>query len=234
LNIKYKEMKKLLLLIFVSFMTLSSFSQQKEERKLGDFNEIKVSNAINLYLKQGNDTKAVIEADGIDLDQVITEVSGGRLKVSVKSNNNFRRSVHIKVYLTYKSLEVISASSASDVYSESIIKTEDLKVIAGSAASVKLNIDVERLEMSVASAGDIEISGTADEIQGTARSAGDIDAFDLVAKTADVNAHSAGGIKINVTDDIKARASTGGSVKYKGNPLRSNTDSSSGGSVRKY
>jgi len=227
-------MKKILLLVFGFIIALSSYSQKKEERKLADFNEVRVSNAINLYLKQGNETKAVIEADGIELDEVITEVSGGGLKVSIKKNNNFRRSIHVKVYLTYKSLEAISASSAADVYSESVIKTDELEVSASSAASMELDIDVASLDMSVSSAGDIELSGKAGKVTGTASSAGDVDAFDLVCKTADVRASSAGGIRINVTDDIEARASSGGSVKYKGNPLRSNTDSSSGGSVRKY
>lgn len=227
-------MKKILLVTLVSMMALSSYSQDKEERKLGNFDEVKVSNAINLYLKQGNETKAVVEADGIDLDQVITEVSGGRLRVFIRKNRNFRRSIHVKVYLTFKSLTSISASSASDVYSESVIKADDLEVTASSAASMELSIEVNSLDMSVSSAGDIELSGKAGRISGSASSAGDIDAFDLICKTADVTASSAGGIRINVTDDIRAKASSGGSVKYKGNPSGSNTDSSSGGSVRKY
>ena len=215
-------------------IALSSYCQKKEERKLSDFNEVRVSNAINLYIKQGNETKAVIEADGIELDEVITEVSGGNLKVSIRKNNNFRRSIHVKVYLTYKSLESISASSAADVYSESVIKADELELSASSAASMELDIDVAHLDMSVSSAGDIELSGKAGKVTGSASSAGDVDAFDLVCKTADVKASSAGGIRINVTDEIKARASSGGSIKYKGNPMKSNTDSSSGGSVRKY
>ena len=97
-------------------IALSSYSQKKEERKLADFNEVRVSNAINLYLKQGNETKAVIEADGIELDEVVTEVSGGGLKVSIKKNNNFRRSIHVKVYLTYKSIESISKSVGDKYY----------------------------------------------------------------------------------------------------------------------
>ncbi len=227
-------MKKILLVVFSMAIALSSYSQKKEERKLPNFDGVKVSNAINLYLKHGNETKAVVEVDGIDLDQVITEVSGGRLRISLRKSNNFRRSIHVKVYLTYKSLEYISASSAADVYSESVIKADDLEVSASSAASMELDIDVSRLDMSVSSAGDLELSGRAGSITGSASSAGDVDAFDLICKRADVRASSAGGIRINVTDEIEARASSGGSVKYKGNPSQSNTDSSSGGSVRKY
>jgi hypothetical protein len=226
-------MKRILLLILAVVIATSSYSQRKEERKLSDFEAVTVSNAINLYLKSGNETKAVVEADGIELDRVITEVSGGKLRISLRKNNNYRN-IHVKVYVTYKSLEYISASSAADVYSESVIKSDKLEISASSAASIELDIDVNDLEMQVSSAGDIELSGSAGSIEGSASSAGDIDAFDMVCKRADVRASSAGGIRINVTDEIEARASSGGSVKYKGNPGRSNTDSSSGGSVRKY
>jgi len=226
-------MKRILLLVLGVVITASSYSQKKEERKLSDFEAVTVSNAINLYLKSGNETKAVVEADGIELDKVITEVSGGKLRISLRKNNSYRNT-HVKVYLTYKSLEYISASSAADVYSESVIKSDKLEISASSAASMELDIDVNDLDMQASSAGDIELSGSAGSISGSASSAGDIDAFDLVCKRADVRASSAGGIRINVTEEIEARASSGGSVKYKGNPARSNTDSSSGGSVRKY
>ena len=226
-------MKKILLLAFGAMIVASSYGQRKEERQLSDFNEVSVTNAINLYLKQGNETKAVVEIDGVELERVLTEVSGGKLKISLKKSNS-DRSKHVKVYVTYKSLEYISANSAADVYSESVIKADKLKISASSAASMELDIDVKDLNMSASSAGDIELSGKAESITGSASSAGDVDAFDLVCKTADVKASSGGGVKINVTDEIEARASSGGSVKYKGNPSRSNTDSSSGGSVRKY
>lgn len=226
-------MKKILLFVFGTVIAISSYGQKKQERKLSDFDAVTVSSAINLYLKQGSETKAVVEVDGIDLERVLTEVSGGKLRISLRKNNTYR-STHVKVYLTYKHLEYISASSAADVYSESVIKTDDLEINASSAASMELDIDVKDLEMAVSSAGDIELKGRAIDISGTASSAGDIDAFDLVCKTADVRASSAGGIRINVTGEIEARASSGGSVKYKGNPSTSNTDSSSGGSVRKY
>ena len=234
-TIKEIEMKKVMIL-FISVLLLgAAYGQQKEERKLGDFDEIKVSNAINLYLKQGNETKAVVEVDGIDLNKVETEVSGGTLKIYIHNNsNNFRRSMHVKVYVTYKSLEGISASSASDVYSESVIKSERLELSVSSAASMELDLDVNYLDMSASSAGDLELSGEAGKVDGAASSAGDIDAFDLVCKSATLRASSAGDIKINITEEIEARASSGGSVKYKGNPSKSNTDSSSGGSVRKF
>lgn len=228
-----KRFKTTILATIVLLMSLSlSFAQDKEERKVSGFNYVKVGQAINVYLKQGNEEKVRVEVDGIDLEDVMTEVSSGKLKIYLSRGNH--RNAHVKVYVSFKTLEGVSASSAADVYSESVIKAVSLFLSASSAGSIDISVESNELEVSASSSGDVEISGTAKSIDATASSAGDIDAFDLKCEKADANASSAGSIKINVTESIRARASSGGSVKYKGNPSNSNTDSSSGGSVRKY
>ena len=232
-SIKSKEMKEALLVFLIFAIALPSHSQKREERKLENFTKVKVSSAIELYLQQGNETKAIVETDEVDLDQVITEVSGEKLKISLKKQYNFRRNDLVKVFLTYKSLKAISASSRSIIYSDSVIKVEDLEISVSSAASLELNIDVDSLYLSACSAGDIYLFGQTEKIIVFASSASNVNAFDLVCKNAEVTASSAGSININITEEIEAKASGGGSVKYKGNPSKSNTDSSSGGSVRK-
>jgi hypothetical protein len=48
-----------------------------------------------------------------------------------------------------------------------------------------------------------------------------------------VETSSAGSVKVNVADALVANASSGGSIRYRGNPSKSITNSSSGGSVKK-
>jgi len=55
----------------------------------------------------------------------------------------------------------------------------------------------------------------------------------LEAEEVTAGASSAGSIKINVTQKIDARASSGADIRYRGSPMKTNTNSSSGGSVRK-
>lgn len=218
--------------IFLSLVNFTTFAQKSEERNVESFSKIKVSQAINCYLIEGTKEKVRVEVDGIDLDDVITEVSGGRLQIHL-DRGNFRN-VHVKVYVTYTSLNGISVSSAADVYSESVIKSEELDLSASSAGSMELEVDVNELSISVSSSGDVEIDGKANSLDAGASSAGEIDAYDLVCSKVRAEASSAGSIKVNATEEIRADASSGGSIRYKGNPLKSNTDSSSGGSVRKF
>lgn len=217
------------MLITISFATLA---QKSEERNVDSFNEVKVSQGINCYLKEGASEKVKVVVDGIDLEDVITEVSSGRLKIHLDKGNF--RNIDVKVYVTYKKLEGISASSAADVYSESVIKSEILNLSASSAGSIDIEVEVNELTISASSAADLELKGRANKLNAEASSAAEIDAFDLQAKIVRADASSGASIKLNALEDIRADASSGASIRYKGNPSNSNTDSSSGGSVRKY
>lgn len=215
------------LLIFSVFI----LNAQSEERSVREFDAIKATQGIDVYLKPGSKESVRVEVDGIDLDRVYTEVSGGRLKIYLEDGRYRNHSV--KVYVTFVELDDISASSAATVISDGTIKGDKLDLSVSSAADIEIDVDVNEIDVSASSAGDIELSGRTKFINASASSAGGVDAYDLEAEQVRARASSAAGVKVYVTDEIDARASSGGSIRYRGNPARSQTDSSSGGSVRR-
>lgn len=219
-------------LVLFFFIAIGALAQKSETRELGNFKGIKVGEAIDVYLKKGANESAKVVVERVDLEDVLTEVSGGYLKVHMR-NNNYRNRGSVKVYVTYVTLERISASSAASVISDGTIKANTLDIVASSAANVELSVDAEEMSVDVGSAGDVRLEGKARSITIEASSAGSIDAYDLECEKVDAEASSAGSAKITVTKSLRARASSGGSVRYRGNPTSSNTDASSGGSVKK-
>ncbi len=143
------------------------------------------------------------------------------------------RGYDIKVYVTYVSLNEITASSAASIFVQSVLTADELELTCSSAGDIEIEIDAGNVEISTSSAGDIEISGTADELYASSSSAGEVSGYDLTVKNARIRTSSAGSIKITVSEGIDAKASSGGTIRYRGNPKKSNTDSSSGGSVKK-
>ncbi len=210
---------------------LSGFAQQSEVRSVGSFNGVKAAEAIDVYLKKGDKESVRVEVSGTSLSNVITEVAGSYLKIHMASGN-FRKT-NVKAYVTYVSLEKVYASSASNVFSEGVIKTSSMDVNVSSAATVELELDAGEVTADVSSAGDIVLEGRAGSLEAEASSAGDIDAYNLESGDVRARASSAGSIKVNATKSLDARASSGGDVRYRGNPMKTNTDSSSGGSVKK-
>jgi hypothetical protein len=223
-------MKKILVfsLLIPAFLALG---QKSENRQLGSFTGIKVSEGIDVYLKKGDRPSVRLEVTGTDPDNVVTEVTGGYLKIHMASGSY--RNHTVKAFVTYVELEKISASSAATLVAEGTLKGRNLSINASSAASIDLSVDVESLTVGASSAADVELRGKAGRLSVEVSSSGEVDAYDLVADTVTAQASSAGTAKVQVTSELNAQASSAGSIRYKGNPARSNTNASSGGSIKK-
>ena len=226
---------KRIALIFAAFVFSFglAFAQQSETRSVGSFSGIKSGEAIDVYLKKGDKESVKVEVSGDNLRNVLTEVTGSNLRIHLRENSFFRNNVSVKVYVTYVSLNRIYASSASNIFSDGVIKSDNMEIQGSSAADIELSIEANDVKVRSSSAADIILEGTAKYIDADASSSGEIDAYALQVETADASASSAGSIKLSVSQALEAGASSGGSVRYRGNPTRTNTHSSSGGSVKK-
>lgn len=222
-------MKRLVLSLSGLFLALSIFAQSNETRNLNSFTELSVGEAIKVELVKGSSEKAEIEVRGTDTENVLTEVSGGHLKIHMARGN--WKNVDASVRLTYQSLEEIDVSSAAHVSTSSAIAGDQLKMDISSAGKADLIFNVKQMEVDISSAGSFDAEGKVDQIEVDVSSAGSMSAYDLECKRADLSASSAGSIKITVTEEIDASASSGGSIRYKGNPDKEHVSSSAGGSV---
>jgi len=224
-------MKRLLIILLVS-ITGFAYGQKSENRTVSSFKGVKALQGIDVYLKKGAKEAVRVEVTGVDLQDVVTEVSGEYLKIQMK-NGNYRSEHSVKVYVTYVDLNKISASSAGSVFSENVIKANDLSLSSASAGTIDIQVEADNIDVSTSSAAEVELKGKAKSLTIRAVSAAEVDAYELVADDVDVEVVSAGEAKVNVVKSIKARAVSGGSIRYRGNPEQSNTTSSSGGSVKK-
>lgn len=218
-------------LMLFTLISTSLLAQESETRSVSSFEGVKVGSAIDLYLTSGSSQSVRVEVKDGDLSDVETEVSGGMLRIGMRKGNY--RNINVKVYVTHTGLKSINASSASNVYTENLLKASRLEINVSSAASAELDVEADDLDVQVSSSGDLELKGSAKRAGLYASSAGDIDAYDFEVNELKVRASSAGGIRAYANEAIDAHASSGGSVRWRGNPSKSRTDSSSGGSVRK-
>jgi len=224
-NIRYIA---LVILVAVCF---TGFAQNSENRNPGPFEEISVSEAIDVILIPGDVEKIEVVARNVDLEDVITEVSGGELEIRMARGNY--RNTDVTVTVTYKKIIAIEVSSAGSVVTRGVLRSPELSILVSSAGDADLEIEVRELEASISSAGDIEVSGRSERSEISVSSAGDFNGRDLKSNSADVKASSGGSANITVSSEINARASSGGSIRYYGDPEKEHTSSSSGGSVRK-
>jgi hypothetical protein len=227
-------------LIFTALLVLAttslSASNETENRKVAAFTSIKVSSGIDLYLKMGDTEKVTVVADDDQIDDLVTEVSGGVLKIYMKDrflNFNWGINKERKVYVTVKTLEALSASAGSDVYSESVITSENLKLDISSGSDLKIEVDASELWLEASSGSDAKLRGKAKNFRANASSGSDLNAEELKTKICKVEVSSGSDAKVYVTDEFYANASSGGDIQYSGEPTHKDIHESSGGDVSK-
>jgi hypothetical protein len=229
---KQKNMKKALFIVALMVYGFGTLAQQSETRKVGSFRGIRAASGIDVYLKKGDAESVRVEVSGTGINNVITEVSGDYLKIQMAESRS-SQSRTVKVYVTYVEVDRLIVSSAANIYADGLIRSRSLSLTSSSAGTIDISVNVETIKATASSAGDIELKGNAKRIEIDVASAGEVSAYDLDVEEAVVSASSAGTAKVSVSQRIDARASSGATIRYKGNPTRTNTNSSSGGSVKK-
>jgi len=214
--------------------TSGSGNVETEERSVtADFDKVHGSAGIDVYLTEGDENKIVVEADDNLHDLITTEIKNGKLKIGVTNGRNIGRAKAKKVHVTYKSLSAITASSGADVIGNSVVKSESLTLASSSGADLEVDIIAQEVYADVSSGADLKIAGRALKLVAEASSGSDLKARELEVKVCKASASSGADITVNVLDEIDGRASSGGDIKYYGNPTAVKTKDGASGSVRK-
>lgn len=225
----------LITLISLNLMAANGNSDKTQTRQVSNFNGIKVSTGIDLYITMGTTEEVKIVAHDDIIDKIITEVKGGKLHIYTKQSNNWFNwngsNQTRKAYVTVKELVSIDASSGSDVKSENTLNGEDLKVSASSGSDVAIDIFYKNVWVDTSSGSDAKLSGKVKTLNAEASSGSDIEAKDLESKICKVSVSSGSDATVNVSDELYANASSGADVRYYGNPQVKDINESSGGDV---
>lgn len=203
-----------------------------EDRKINsDFETIKVSEGITVYLTQSDDVDLRVEADENIIDLLVTEVEGDVLKIYF--DKKVSRAKARNVYLSAEKISSIKTSSGAEVKSEGVIESKDIVLRSSSGSEINIKVDALSVTASTSSGSEIDVSGSTEYFTGNASSGSEIDADNLIAKNGNVSVSSGAGIDVHVTDELTASASSGGNISYVGNP-NLNKSKSSGGSISKH
>jgi hypothetical protein len=238
-----KSIKTFLLLILVASITSCQFDISlgyengngnviTQERAVNqNFDKIRGSSGIDVYLRKGSENKIVVEADENLIDLIETTISNGKL--TIRSSKNIGRSKAKKVHVTFIKLSSIEASSGADIIGKSVIKNETINLDCSSGADLEVEVFAKELYAETSSGADLEVSGKASTIYANASSGSELNAKNLNAITCNAKASSGADIIVTVQDKINAKASSGGDVRYYGNPVSVSKKGGKSGNIRK-
>lgn len=235
-------MKKLILLSSLLLLSFNGFAQKKSIKGSGvvsestrqlssDFKKIDVSNAIDVYLLHDDNLELKIKADDNIHDAIDTKIENGILHIS--TNKNIRTRKKLEVYVNYRYIDEIHASTAGVVKAKKdTLRAERLRIRTTTASEVELLVLSKEIEVEALTASEVELKGKAIAIEVTATTAAEVDAKKLLVNEARVRANTAAEVKVNPQKLLEARARTGADIKYYNNKLESiETDKDFSGSI---
>lgn len=206
----------------------------EQERSVSSFSFIKLSDGIDLYLRQGTPGKLIVKAEENRIDNIQTEVEGNTLVVKLEKRPSGRWSWNragARVYVTVDDLRGIKASGGSDVFSE-MLNLKALRVDASGGSDLELKLDVDELQLELSGGSDTGLEGTARMMEVQSSGGSDLDARDF--RVVDCTVDSSGGsdVHIFVTGKLEIEASGASDVSYRGNPKELRQKTSGGADVR--
>ncbi len=225
------NLRALLLVLVIGFGAVQGQAQDRETRNVSGFSAITIGGALEVYMKQGN-TEGV-ELEGEDLESIITEVSGGTLRINRKGKKWGWNVKKVTAYITYKSIDRLAVSGASDVESEGTITAKDFDLELQGASSVSLRIETGELKGDVQGASKAKIKGRCNNQDIVIQGASKYDAEDLESKDVYIRSSGASTAYIRATGELDARAGGASTIRYGGNPERVNVDSSGASTVKR-
>ena len=203
-----------------------------EERMITKpFSSIKASEGLDVYLTQSDNENIIVETDENLQELILTEVKDGVLNIHTKES--IGRASAKKITISFKTISSITATSGSNVLSTNTLNIDELNLKTTSGSDMNLKVNSKILNCTSTSGSDLNLTGKTEKFNAEATSGSDIEAKELIALYSNVKATSGADISVNTEKILVAKATSGGDIKYYGDPEKIDKSNNSSGNVSK-
>ena len=205
-------------------MTTTGVSGQntvKETRDVKGFTKISYGISGNLNIKIGPEFSVVLEGEKGDLEEVITDISDGRLRIRME-NWHFNFNEKVNAYVTMPELTGLNVSGSGRAEIIDPIKNaDDLSLnVSGSGKIITEELVVDALDCGISGSGDISVgsAGSADRGDISISGSGSYNGPDFEIDHLEISVSGSGSCLCKAGDSLTARISGSGNITYKGDP----------------
>jgi hypothetical protein len=231
-------MKRLILIIpvlagIICFAQKTINDPNAQKRDVSSFTAIEVSGGIDLYLSPGTEAVVVSAAETKYRDRIRTEVKNGVLKIWYDNSGlsvGFNK--HLKAYVSFKQLDILSASGGSDVDVDGSIDTKKLILGLSGGADFNGKINTTEFVADISGGSDLSVSGKTNSADITSSGGSDFKGYNLTTETCKVSTSGGSDVYVTVNKKLTAKASGGSDVHYKG-AANVDMEKSGGGAIKK-
>lgn len=236
-------MKKLFLSFFAVAIAATAVLAQKtindpnaEKRTVSSFHGIEVGTGIELNLTEGNTEEVAVSASTTEFrDKIVTRVENGILKIQYETKmgsiNKKKESKDLKAYVSYKTLDLLHATTGAEVKINGVLKSSSLDMKANTGALVDGEVDIAALKVSQNTGSKITLSGKAEKLDIDGDTGSKFKGEEMSTSNCNVTVSTGAIVSVKAEKELQAKANTGGVIKYKGNASIKEIKTNTGGSV---
>ena len=191
------------------------FGQNPMTKNVGDFDEVKVFDLIEVNLIKSDQNKVVVTGKDVNDVQIINK--DGKLKIRMELEQIFNGDETF-VEVHYTSLDIIDGNEGAFISSNELIEQDKIILKAQEGARIKVGLDVNKVEARAVTGGIIETRGKAKEQVIVLNTGGIYEGKRFETKNTTVKIQAAGEAEVNASDLVDATVRAGGDVYIYGNP----------------
>jgi hypothetical protein len=218
------------------------------EMEFDDFDEVAISDAFRVEIRQGDEYRVTLEVDDVTRDYLEVNQQGSTLQIGTRPRFFsffwiFNATQRAEIVMpTLVGLEVSDAShvtvsgfrtdadarfevsDASNLSGD--IETGDTLITASDASRVDLVGDRQDVEIEARDASRVRLEGEGRDVDIRASDASHVDLADFSARDADIEASDASHVTVDASGQLEADAQDASSVAYYGDPTVGDTRTS--------
>ena len=220
-------MKNSITILFV-LMAINGFSQRTIDKDMGNFNQVKVFDLIEVNLIKSDENRVLVKGRNVSDINLVNK--NGVLKIRMELDKIFSgEDTFVEVY--YIGLDLIDGNEGSRITSNETIEQNSLEIKAQEGAQIKVGLKVNHLEVRAVTGGIIEASGMAENQDVVLNTGGIFEGKELRTENTSVKITAAGEAEIFATDYVDVNIKAGGNVYVFGKPKEVNEKTFAGGVI---
>ncbi|HOP03310.1 MAG TPA: head GIN domain-containing protein [Tenuifilaceae bacterium] len=202
---------RLVAAVCISAFSYSVFAQTStQERNLEPFDKVRITNEVNVILTKGEAEKLRIEAKGIPVEDILTDIDAKTLEITLK--RGVYKDIQVDVYLTYVELRDVYVSASGRASIQDVLTGDKVVFSATTNGQIDAKVDLKTVDIIASKAGLIRLEGNIGSYVAKVSTAANLSALDLKADTAFVDVNTKAIAKVIANNLLEADVRSGATL----------------------
>lgn len=219
---------KRLLILCMALLATNAFAQRIVDKEVGDFNEIKVFDLIEVNLIKSDENRILIK--GHNVHDIKWTNKNGVLKLRMYLEKKFLgEDTLIEVY--YTDLDVIDGNEGARIVCNELVEQDRITLKAQEGAHIRIGMQVDYADVRAVTGGIVEASGLAKSQYIVLNTGGIFEGRALKTEFSSVKISAGGEAELFASEQVDINVRAGGDVYVYGNPDEVNKNTFAGGRI---